>query len=543
MTARQTIALRLGAYLAGSLLGVVGVACALATTAAGPAAAQTSGCTASGKGTVWTLNEPGGSEGSAGIAVGVPGATVTGLSIQGVTGGRTSTNGLPPGTSLELFTNRTNPPGQPFVVQVMLSQPIVTGVFTTDPINLAQNGYLPPVVCTIQAITTTTTTTTTSTTQPRPVTPVEPLSESTGSDLDWLWWGLVGLGGVLIVSFFLIHTTEKGCLGIPWCDKYDEEGPDDGCDPCWWCDGGGPGIEQPHGWLGGLFARSDEVPRGALTYDDARHLVSPEGPGTPTVPQIAYGPPPVDTPHVPAHTHDDAGTTGTEGTGATETRVDDGAGHGPGLSTVHAVDADDCVALRAACERARAEAAAAEARAQAAAQAAARARAACRAAGTAVATAQAQVDRAVAEQHRPGDSSWVEDAATGERVTVDDTHAVNNAMQAAWNRYRSGQIDAQQLEDEWNALQSPGAIRQLRDKANKARSDRVDAARRALEDTRQAQARDCAAADQAEADAATAEQAAANARAQANAACAAADDCERRATGSGPPSGPAPSRE
>jgi hypothetical protein len=170
-----------------------------------------------------------------------------------------------------------------------------------------------------------------------------------------------------------------------------------------------------------------------------------------------------------------------------------------------------------------------------------KARAACEAAGTDVAGAQANFNDAVAVQNRPGDSSWVEDAATGERVTVADTHAVNEAAQAAWNRYRSGQIDAQQLEDEWKALDSPGAVRQLREKADKARADRANAARRTLEEKRHAQATACTAADQAEADAATAAQAARNARDRAKVACDAADDCERRVAAGGSGAGGAPS--
>jgi hypothetical protein len=475
------------------------------------ARAQTGGCTASGSGTTFVIREPGYPTPSGGIAVGIQGFTVTGLSVRGTTG-HTSTNGLPAGASLEYFSDTPNPAGQPFIVDVMLNQQTKTGFFITYGINAAQNGYFTPVTCPLQAATTPTTTTTPpssapSSSEPASLPPIAPISITTHEDSDWLWWGLIGLGAVLTVSFFGIHTTRKGCLGIGACDKYDDG--DDGCDPCWCCDDGDDnGVQR--GVFGGLFRRSDE-PIVPLTYDATTRTTKTRD--------------------------DEPGTTdtGTEGTGGTETGGDDGGGPSRGITTVTPVPTEDCTALRAGCEKAKAAADAAEARARALAAAAAQARAACQAAGAAVTAAQAEFDAAVAAQPQPGDSSWVEDAATGNRVTVADTQAVNQAAQAAWNRYRSGEIDAQQLEEEWKALDSPGAIRQLRDKANQARANRVDAARRALDAARQKQARDCAAADQAEADAATAAQAAQNARHEADAACKAADECEGRARGSGSP--------
>ena len=553
---------RSGARVVGGVLGVMlaGVAAAYAVALASvpPAAAQTAECRAVGSGTSWVLHEPGTPAVSIGIAVGVPGATVTGLTVEG-TGGRTSTNNLPPGTSLELFASRTYPPGEPFTVEVTLDRPITQGAFTTNLINETGNGYLPRTFCLIGTggsttpSTTTGSTTSTTTTLPKIVpTPLRARLVSSSSDIDGLWWGLVALGVVLVVSFIMIHTTGKGSMGMSGCDKEGEGS--DGCDPCWCCDDDDSGGE-PRKRLG-LFARSDKLPLVPLTYDELGRPRRRDV-GRQSIPELAYGDkPPVDASEVPDHAPDEPGTgttqredaTGTEraedrGAGTTQRedapgteRAEDSGGGTPGvaggagLTRTGDTPVDDCAALRAACERARADVAAKEARAREATAAAKSARDACRTAGAAVTAAQADLDRAVAEPHGPAGGSWVEDAATGERVTVDDTHAVNQAAQAAWNRYRSGEIDAHQLEDEWNRVASPHAIRRLREQADRVRTERIDAARRNLEDKKQEQARVCAAADKAEADAAALEQAAANARADATAICAAADDCERRAS-------------
>jgi hypothetical protein len=481
---------------------------------------------------------------STGIAVGVPGATVTGLTVEGV-GGRTSTDNLPPGTSLELFATRTYPPGQPFTVNVTLNQPITQGVFTTYLINETGNGYLPRVLCligsggvTTPSTTTGSTTSTTTTTLPKIVpTPLRARLVSSSSDMDGLWWGLAALGVVLVVSFIMIHTTGKGSMGSSGSDKEGEGS--DGCDPCWCCDDDDDDSSgEPRTRLGRLFRRSDELRLLPLTYDEFGRPLRRRDVRQPSIPELAYGDkPPAHVSEVPDDRPDEpgTGTTQREDAPGTERADDPGAGTGgvaggAGLTRTDDAPVDDCAALRAACERARADVAAKEARAREASAAAKSARDACQTAGAAVASAQADLDRALAEQHRAGDGSWVEDAATGERVSVDDTHAVNQAAQAAWNRYRSGEIDAQQLEDEWNRVASPDAIRRLREQANRARTERIGAARRTLEEKKQEQARVCAAADKAEADAATLEQAAANARADATAICTAADDCERRAS-------------
>ena len=178
----------------------------------------------------------------------------------------------------------------------------------------------------------------------------------------------------------------------------------------------------------------DDVGRVPLTYDDTGGAITP-----PPLPPVQFGPP---------------GVVGGPVTATTTT-----------ITPISSLP--DCAELRRRCEEARAAAAAAEAKASELAAAAARARQACRSAGAAVAAAQAELDRALRAQSNPDDSSWVEDAATGERVTVGDTHAVNAAAQAAYDRYRSGDISASQLEDEWNALASPGAIERLRAQARK----------------------------------------------------------------------------
>lgn len=240
----------------------------------------------------------------------------------------------------------------------------------------------------------------------------------------------------------------------------------------------------------------DDVGRVPLTYDDTGGTIEP-----PPLPPVSFGPPGVPGPPVTATT-----------------------------TTITPISSQpDCAELRRRCEEARAAQAAAEAKASELAATAARAQQACRSAGAAVAAAQAELDRALRAQSSPDDSSWVEDAATGQRVTVGDTHAVNAAAQAAYDRYRSGDISASQLEDEWNALASPGAIERLRAQARKNAEARVEAARHALADQQQNQARICGAADQAAAESAAAQQAAANARQAADVACAAAADCEKAA--------------
>jgi len=207
----------------------------------------------------------------------------------------------------------------------------------------------------------------------------------------------------------------------------------------------------------------------------------------------------------------------------------EGAAAGSGGCAVPGTVTRDCAQLRRACEEARAAQATAEARAQQLSTQAAQARQACRSAGAAVAAAQTELDQA---RHALSDrNSWVENAATGQRVTVEDTHAVNAAAQAAFARYRSGEISAQQLEDEWNSMASPEAIQRLRAQARRNGEARAAAAEAALAEQQRAQAQLCAAADAAETEAAAAQAAADTARQQADAACRAADDCEKGLSG------------
>jgi hypothetical protein len=160
---------------------------------------------------------------------------------------------------------------------------------------------------------------------------------------------------------------------------------------------------------------------------------------------------------------------------------------------------------------------------------AAKARQACRSAGATVNAAQTELDRVRKPLDDPSAGSWVENAVTGDRVSVADSRAVNQAAQAALERYRSGQISAQQLEDEWKELASPAAIERLHEQARRNGEARAAAATQALAEQQRTQAQLCAAADAAEAEAAAAQRAAENARRQADAACAAADDCEKGA--------------
>jgi hypothetical protein len=203
------------------------VSAALTVWAARPAAAQTGGCTATGNGTSWVIQEPGPGAPSAGIAVGAPGgANVTALSVTGWTG-RLSMNGLPAGTTLEFFANSTYPAGQSFSVNVTTNVPVTSGAFTTYPINSTQSGYLPLVSCPLQ-ISGTGPTTTTTTTPLKRIRLMPHYITSSSDGPEWLWWVLIGTGGTLTVIFFGIHTNRDGSLDWLCCDDDDDDEDDDG---------------------------------------------------------------------------------------------------------------------------------------------------------------------------------------------------------------------------------------------------------------------------------------------------------------------------
>ena len=223
---------------------------------------------------------------------------------------------------------------------------------------------------------------------------------------------------------------------------------------------------------------------------------------------------------------------GTPWYGPAETPGGDGPTPVPALSVP---GDDDCPGLRRLCDEARARAEGAAAKAGEARRAAAAAEKASADARAAEGKAQTELDRAKAALHPAEGSSWVEDATTGERVTVDDTHAVNEAANAALQRWRKGEIDAQQLEDEWQKLANPGAIKKLRDQAQSSRQHRVDAAQKALADSTAARDKACSGVEPAKSAAAAADADAASLADAAATACAKADECEKRKATPPPP--------
>ncbi len=250
------LATRAWVLAVGLLVGPVGV---VAVASVGRAAAQTGGCVATGSGTSWQVQEPGAGVPTAGIAVGAPGGVgVESVSVPGATG-QESANGLPAETSLEFLADQPDPAGQSITASVTTTGPVSGGTFTTYLVNATKSGYLGLVSCPIQSTTPVT---------PAPITPstgepgVPHSVSSSSTDLDPLWYGLIGLGLALILGFVCCHTGKKNG---GYCGKdEDEDDGDTGCSPC--------------GWLRWPFGRSD---RWDGTYPDwtAPRLDAPELPG------------------------------------------------------------------------------------------------------------------------------------------------------------------------------------------------------------------------------------------------------------------------
>ncbi len=89
------------------------------------------------------------------------------------------------------------------------------------------------------------------------------------------------------------------------------------------------------------------------------------------------------------------------------------------------------------------------------------------------------------------ETSYVEDAQTGRRVTVGDSRLLRAAAHDAWLRYRRGELTAAQLEDEWNNQNDPAFLDQLRERDRQTRDARRAAAQQRLTEAQAQQEQAC----------------------------------------------------
>jgi hypothetical protein len=122
------------------------------------------------------------------------------------------------------------------------------------------------------------------------------------------------------------------------------------------------------------------------------------------------------------------------------------------------------------------------------------------------------------------DNSWAE--SEGRRITRRDLRLKRDAAKTAWQKYRGGAISAQQLEQEWQRLETPEALDELRKNDHQNRGTQKADAEQKLAAAKQQEADACANADeQLEAAAKEAESKAGAARKKADADCKAAAAC------------------
>lgn len=120
------------------------------------------------------------------------------------------------------------------------------------------------------------------------------------------------------------------------------------------------------------------------------------------------------------------------------------------------------------------------------------------------------------------EGSWVE--SEGRRITSRDLRLRSRASQQAWQAYRNGDITAQELEQRWEALNTPEQLEKLRERYKQELEERqreAEEAHQQAEEARQAAEASAAAAAQAEAEAQ-------QARAEANQAQSDLAACEAR---------------
>lgn len=144
--------------------------------------------------------------------------------------------------------------------------------------------------------------------------------------------------------------------------------------------------------------------------------------------------------------------------------------------------------------------------------------------------AEARKARAAAEKELADlddgylDNSWAE--SEGRRITRRDLKLKRDAAKAAWQKHRGGEISAQQLEQEWQRMESPEALDELRKNDQQNRATQEADAKQKLAAAKQQETDACANADEKlEAAAKAAEAKAAAARNKADADCKAAAEC------------------
>jgi DNA repair exonuclease SbcCD ATPase subunit len=136
------------------------------------------------------------------------------------------------------------------------------------------------------------------------------------------------------------------------------------------------------------------------------------------------------------------------------------------------------------------------------------------------------------------DKSWAE--SEGRRITRRDLKLKREASSAVFERYRRGEITAQQLEEEWKRLDTPEALEELRKKDEATRADRKAEAERKLADAKDKEQQVCGDSDnELETAAKKAEDEARDARQKAEADCKAAAECDQ-GLGTDGPSEPKP---
>ena len=189
------------------------------------------------------------------------------------------------------------------------------------------------------------------------------------------------------------------------------------------------------------------------------------------------------------------------------------------VDTVRAREPRNCQELVDKCKKARAAAEAAEAEAHSAKQKADSVNLDHETAKKAMQEAQKKLDEAMKEPTDDSES-WME--MDGRRITSMDLKLRSEASRTLWDQYRSGEIDAKNLEEAWEKLGEHSALEELRKKSWEARKE---AAEKALDKAKERAKETEERAKEANEEAASAEKKAAEAMAYADKVCKEADDC------------------
>lgn len=332
-------------------------------------------------------------------------------------------------------------------------------------------------------------------------------STTTSAEDDFPWLIFIFVGGVLVAVGVILVRRGDGAAGHE-ASILDEIDGDTLVHP--WTTNGG--LVHP-GWDDGpLLPGGGASAPGSSRYDRSTYRNTTNTTSTETQEDL-YRP--------RVHVDPDPGVDTGGGTGAGA-----GAGAGIAVGTGTGVSQEekskrDCSELRARCEKLRAEAKQAEEAARSARAQAEKARSSCDEARKARERAEAELEKA---EQPPDEGSWAE--SEGRRITSHDLRLQRGAAQQAWEKYRSGEISAQELESEWEQQGESEALEELRKKDREQREFRKAKARRELEEARAKEKRTCPEASEAEKGSAKAAARAEEANAAADTACRAADKCE-----------------